>query len=94
MNSQLQKHSFILGRGNAESLVADLKQKSYEPYIATFLGYWGREWYSVRILDCADLKEAARAVAEYRQKEGKPALITRPDSLNPVATQNDKFDRS
>lgn len=84
----------FLGRGNAESLVADLKQKSYEPYIAAFLGYWGREWYSVRILDCADLKEAERAVAEYRQKEGKPALITRPDSLNPVATQNDKFDRS
>jgi general secretion pathway protein A len=84
----------FLGRGNAERLIADLKQKGYEPYISMFLGYWGREWYSVRILDCADLKEAERAVAEYREKEGKPALITRLGSLNPVATQNDKFDQS
>jgi general secretion pathway protein A len=84
----------FLGRDNAERLVGDLKQKGYEPYISTFLGYWGREWYSVRILDCADLKEAERVVSEYRQKEGKPALITRLDSLTPVSTQNDEFDRS
>jgi general secretion pathway protein A len=84
----------FLGRDNAERLVADLKRKGYEPYLSPFLGYWGREWYSVRILDCAELKEAELAVAKYRQKEGKPALITRLDSLTPVATQKDEFDRS
>ena len=84
----------FLGRDNAERLVVDLKQKGYEPYISIFLGYWGREWYSVRILDCADLEEAEGVVSEYREKEGKPALITRLDSLTPVSTQGDKFDRS
>lgn len=79
----------FLEKSNAERLAAYLKRSGYEPYISTFSGYCGKDWYSVRILDCASLKDAQLAVSEYRQKEGKPAIITRLHSLNPVAAQND-----
>ena len=74
----------FLSKGNAERLVADLKKKGYEPYLSAFLGYGRRKWYSVRILDCANLKDAEQAVSEYRRKEGRPAIVTRWDSLTPA----------
>jgi type II secretory pathway predicted ATPase ExeA/cell division septation protein DedD len=84
----------FLSKDNAQRLAADLKQKGYEPYICTFHGYRGRAWHTVRIVDCAGVKEAERAVTEYRQKEGKPALITTLDSLTPVSIESDEFDCS
>ena len=75
----------FLERRNAERVAADLQEKGYQPYIPEILGYGGRVWHSVRILDSVDLKQAEQAVVEYEKKEGKPAIITRTDSLDPVA---------
>lgn len=74
----------FLVRSNAERMVGHLQDKDYEPYISRLGGYRGKEWYSVRILDCRNRKNAQRAVDEYEQKEGKSAIVTKFHSLDPA----------
>lgn len=74
----------FLVKENAEKLVADLSRKGYGAYIFQTSGYRKRQWYSVRISDHTDLKEASNAASGFRSKEGSPAIVTKIDSLDPV----------
>ena len=71
----------FLQKQNAEEFMAELRGKGYNPYIFETSDSKKREWYSVRIADCADLEEASLIASEFRKKEKMPAVITHIESL-------------
>jgi general secretion pathway protein A len=77
----------FLVKENAEKLVAELAQKGYRPNIMEISDYDKKRWYSVRIGEYADLKEASRAASEFKKREGQPAIVTTVDSLYPVSSK-------
>lgn len=83
MSFSVQVGAFLVKK-NAERRVAVLAQKKYHPFILELPGNHHSRWYSVRILNCSDLKEAFRAASEFREREGSPAIVTAVDSLNPI----------
>ena len=89
MAFSVQVGAFLV-KGNAEKLVADLIRKGYEPHILKISDYRKRQLYSVRIRDCADSKEAFRAASEFKRKEGRAAIVTAIDSLDPISPDNDQ----
>ncbi|MHA2315109.1 MAG: AAA family ATPase [Candidatus Hermodarchaeia archaeon] len=77
----------FLVKENAEKLVGELVQKGYKPNTVEISDYDKKGWYSVRIGEYTDLKEASRAASEYKKQEGQPAIVTTVDSLYPVSSK-------
>lgn len=70
---------------NARNLLAELAQKGYDPIIVSMLDYGNNLWYCVRIRENAEPEDAYRAASDYRDREGKPAIVTKTGSLDPVS---------
>lgn len=70
---------------NARNLLAELARKGYDPIIVSILDYRNNLWHSVRIQDNSAPEDAYQAASDYRDREGKPAIITKTGSLNPVS---------
>ena len=70
---------------NAKNLLAELAQKGYNPIIVSMLDYGNNLWHSVRILENAASEDAYQAASDYRDREGKPAIVTKTGSLDPVS---------
>ncbi len=83
MAFSVQVGAFLV-KENAERWVTDLVQRGYRPFIRELSGCGKTGWYSVRILNCSDSEEAFRAASRFREREGRPAIVTAVDSLNPV----------
>jgi cell division protein FtsN len=80
----LQVGAFLV-KSNAERFVAELAREGYKPYILHTTGYRKRHWYAVRIKDYGDLEAAQQDAAAYRKSKGRPAIVTRIESIQPVA---------
>jgi Tfp pilus assembly protein PilF len=78
----VQVGAFLHGR-NARDLVARLKTDGYPAYIHE-IDQGDRHWFLTRIGDYATLADAQRAAADFTQRTGDPAVVTRPDSIDPV----------
>jgi len=74
----------FLEKKNAEGLVSDLKTKGYKPYIFEATDAKNRTWHAVHLSDHANLDAAAKAAADFRDKEKTAIIITHKDSLKPV----------
>jgi general secretion pathway protein A len=70
---------------NARNLLTELKQKGYDPIIVSILDYGDSLWHSVRIQDNSASEEAYKAASNYREREGKPAIVTKTGSLDPFS---------
>jgi cell division protein FtsN len=66
---------------NAKLLQADLKERGYSATILTAVDSEQREWYAVRIHGFKTVASAARAAAEFTNKERMQALIRASDGL-------------
>lgn len=83
MAFSVQVGAFLLEK-EANSVVEELKQKGYTPYIATAWGDWNgkkRLWHQVQIGDYADREQASLAAAEFSRAEKMPAIVRR---VNPL----------
>jgi len=74
----------FLEKNNAEGLISDLKTKGYKPYIFEATDAKNRTWYAVHLSDHANLDAAAKAAADFRNKEKTAIIITHKNSLKPV----------
>jgi general secretion pathway protein A len=70
---------------NARNLLADLARKGYDPFIVSMLDYRNNLWHAVRIGENAELEDAFQAAVDYRDREGKPAFVTKTGSLDPIS---------
>jgi general secretion pathway protein A len=70
---------------NAKHLFEELVQKGYDPVIVSILDYGNNLWHSVRIRENSAPEDAYQAASDYRDREGKPAIITKTGSLDPVS---------
>ncbi|MBN1832018.1 MAG: AAA family ATPase [Deltaproteobacteria bacterium] len=70
---------------NARNLLAELAQKGYDPVIVSMLDYRDNLWHTVRIRENAAPEDAYQAASDYRDREGKPAIVTKTGSLDPVS---------
>lgn len=75
-------------RANAKRLAAELVWKGYTPNIVEISDYRKNPWYSVRIREHTDLEDAYQVATEFKEEEGKPAIVTGADSLDPVPAQS------
>lgn len=78
---------------NAKNLLAELAQKGYDPVIVSVLDYGNNLWHSVRIRENAAPEDAYQAASDYRDREGKPAIVTKTGSLDPVSPQKEALQR-
>ncbi len=69
---------------NARNLLTELARKGYTPSIETIPDYRNNLWYSVRIRNDTTSEDAYRAASDYRAREGKIAILTKGNSLDPV----------
>jgi len=79
----IQVGAFLI-ESNAERLRKKLEETGYKPYVLKIVDYRGKEWFTVRIKDCATLEEAFEIQRQYLEKERKNALVTAIGSLNPI----------
>ena len=70
---------------NARNLLKELAQKGYNATIVSILDYGNNLWHTVRIRENAAPEDAYRAASDYRDREGKPAIVTKTGSLDPVS---------
>ncbi len=70
---------------NARNLFVELAQKGYDPIIVSMLDYRDNLWHTVRIRENAAPEDAYQAASDYRDREGKPAIVTKTGSLDPVS---------
>jgi general secretion pathway protein A len=70
---------------NAKNLLNELARKGYDPTIVSILDYGNNLWHSVRIRENAAPEDAYQAALDYRDREGKPAIVTKMGSLDPVS---------
>lgn len=70
---------------NARNLLAKLAEKGYDPIIVSMLDYGNNLLHSVRIRENVAPEDAYQAASDYRVREGKPAIVTRTGSLDPVS---------
>jgi cell division septation protein DedD len=68
-------------RKQAEPLLAELKGKGHEPYIFEFTDDNKQKWYALRIGDFKDEEGANKAALAFKEKEKKPALVTKIDTV-------------
>jgi general secretion pathway protein A len=69
---------------NAKNLLNELARKGYTPSIETIPDYRNNLWYSVRIRNNTTSEDAYRAASDYRVREGKIAILTKGNSLDPI----------
>ncbi len=72
-------------KANAKNLLAELAQKGYNPTIVSIIDYSNNLWHTVRIQENAAPEDAYQAASDYRDREGKPAIVTKTGSLDPVS---------
>jgi cell division protein FtsN len=72
-------------KANAKNLLAELAQKGYNPIIVNIIDYRNNLWHTVRIRENAAPEDAYQAASDYRDREGKPAIVTKTGSLDPVS---------
>ena len=70
---------------NARNLLVELAQKGYDPVIISMLDYRDNLWHTVRIRENATPEDAYQTASDYRDREGKPAIVTKTGSLDPVS---------
>jgi general secretion pathway protein A len=70
---------------NAKNLLVELAQKGYNPIIVSISDYRNNLWHSVRIQENAASEDAYQVASNYRDREGKPAIVTKTGSLDPVS---------
>lgn len=83
MAFSVQVGAFLLEK-EANSVVEELQQKGYTPYIATAWGDWNgkrRLWHQVQIGDYADREQASLAAAGFSAAEKMLAIVRR---VNPL----------
>ena len=74
----------FLKTANAAKLMKRLEAMDYAPYIYEAVDGFGKQWYTVRIADFADLQEANAAAAAFRQKQRQSAIVAHINSLSPA----------
>lgn len=71
----------FLSRGNAERLVATLREKGYPSRMLTMLDYANKSWYTVRLGNYATLQEAKKEASDFSDKEKITATVRPVDAL-------------
>ncbi len=71
-------------RENALSMLKELQQKGYEPYIFQTTDETGKTLFAVRLGDHETVKSAYAEATHFRRKEHKPAVVTYINSLQAV----------
>lgn len=68
----------------ARRFLAEISAKGYETYIYQTRDAKNRDWYLVRIGDFSDYAAAHKAMAAFKAKQRRDAVITFVNSLHPV----------
>ena len=78
-----------LVKDNARRVVAELTQEGYAAHIVE-QSDGSKLWHCIRIGEYAELKEAQRALSEFKEEQGKPAIITVIRSGEPVSLKKQR----
>jgi len=68
----------FLSEYNVESLMTELEERGYQPYVVKVMTPGSQVLYSVRIGKYGTETEAQQAVAEFQKTVGRPAVVRAP----------------